>query len=408
MKEFRVIAFTHRKTPLDQVGKYHLNDEEKLQRLEGLKASLNLEELIYISTCNRVEFVFLSDANLNEQFLNSFFGAFLKSKDEIKVAKAIEMAQVYSGPAAVNHIFQVAASLDSLVVGEREILTQVRTAFEYSISNGLAGDAMRVVLRKLVESSKEVYTNTPISKNPISVVSLAYRQLRDLKINKNARFLIIGAGQTNTNLSKYLQKHGFTNFTVFNRGIERAQDLAEMLNGKALPLTELDNFEEGFDVLVTCTAASDYLINPALYEKLLQGDISNKVVIDLAIPYDIHPEVYNSFNTTPILVETLKEAAEENLALRRDALIDCEVIIQKHILEFEEMIRTRRVERAMKEVPRKIREINEKAINEVFARELETLDASSRETLDKMLQYIEKKYISVPMKMAKEILLEKH
>jgi len=295
-----------------------------------------------------------------------------------------------------------------LVVGEREILTQVRTAFEYSISNGLAGDVMRVVLRKLVESSKEVYTNTPISKNPISVVSLAYRQLRDLKINKNARFLIIGAGQTNTNLSKYLQKHGFSNFTVFNRGIERAQELAEMLNGKALPLTELENFEEGFDVMVTCTAASDYLINPALYEKLLQGDKSNKVVIDLAIPYDIHPEVYKSFNTTAILVETLKQAAEENLALRRDALIDCEVIIQKHILEFEEMIRTRRVERAMKEVPRKIREINEKAINEVFARELESLDETSRETLDKMLQYIEKKYISVPMKMAKEILLAKH
>lgn len=408
MKEFRVIAFTHRKTPLDQVGKYHLNDDEKLQRLELLKASLHLEELIYISTCNRVEFVFLSQAKLNEQFIKAFFESFLQSKDEQKIAKALEMAQVYSGPAAVNHIFQVAASLDSLVVGEREILTQVRTAFEYSISNGLAGDAMKVVLRKLVESSKEVYTNTPISKNPISVVSLAYRQLRNLKINKNARFLIIGAGQTNTNLSKYLQKHGFSNFTVFNRSVERAQELAEMLNGKALPLTELENFEKGFDVLVTCTAASDYLINPALYEKLLQGDNSNKVVIDLAIPYDIHPEVYNSFNITPILVETLKEAAEENLSLRRDALIDCEVIIQKHILEFEEMIRTRRVERAMKEVPRKIREINEKAINEVFARELETLDASSRETLDKMLQYIEKKYISVPMKMAKEILLEKH
>lgn len=408
MKEFRVIAFTHRKTPLDQVGKYHLNDDEKLQRLELLKASLHLEELIYISTCNRVEFVFLSQAKLNEQFIKAFFESFLQSKDDQKIAKALEMAQVYSGPAAVNHIFQVAASLDSLVVGEREILTQVRTAFEYSISIGLAGDAMKVVLRKLVESSKEVYTNTPISKNPISVVSLAYRQLRDLKINKNARFLIIGAGQTNTNLSKYLQKHGFSNFTVFNRSVERAQELAEMLQGKALPLLELDTYDKGFDVLVTCTAASDYLINPALYEKLLQGDNSNKVVIDLAIPYDIHPEVYNSFNTTPILVETLKEAAEENLALRRDALIDCEVIIQKHILEFEEMIRTRRVERAMKEVPRKIREINEKAINEVFARELETLDASSRETLDKMLQYIEKKYISVPMKMAKEILLEKH
>ncbi|MEX1188705.1 MAG: glutamyl-tRNA reductase [Bacteroidia bacterium] len=408
MKEFRVIAFTHRKTPLDQVGKYHLNDEERFKRLNDLKVQLDLEELVYLSTCNRVEFIFLSSAELNNKFLQSFFSSYFNSNDEIMIEKAISQAQSYSGVAAVNHIFQVAASLDSLVVGEREILTQVRSAFEYALSNGLAADAMRVTLRKLVESSKEVYTQTPISKNPVSVVSLAYRQLRDLKIDKDSRFLIIGAGQTNTNLSKYLQKHGFSNFTVFNRSMERASQLAEMLHGKALPLQELKNYTAGFDVLVTCTAASDYLINPDLYSSLLQGDTGNKVIIDLAIPYDIHPEIYRIYNTTPILVETLKKAAEENLALRKDALIDCEVIIQKHMLEFEEMIRTRRIERAMKEVPRKIREINSIAINEVFAKELETLDANSRETLDKMLLYLEKKYISVPMKMAKEILLEKH
>jgi glutamyl-tRNA reductase len=302
----------------------------------------------------------------------------------------------------------VASSLDSLVVGEREILTQVRTAFEQSIASGLAGDSLRLLLKKIVSTAKEVYTNTEISKNPVSVVSLAYRELRKLNIPLNARILIIGAGVTNSNLSKYLQKHGFNNFTVFNRSLERARELASNLKGKAYSLSSLDEFQQGFDVLVSCTAASDHIINPDVYKKLLGNDPSEKVIIDLAIPYDVDPQVYRQFNCKPILVESLKKAAEDNLLLRREALIDCEAIIDHHLFEFEEMYHTRRVEKAMQEVPKKIREIHDTAINKVFARELSALDSESRETLDKMLQYLEKKYISVPMKMAKEILLEKH
>lgn len=408
MKDFKVIAFTHRKTPLDQVGKYHLNDDSRNDKLFELKELMDIEELVYISTCNRVEFAFLSKNELNADYFNRFFSIFFSDSDEEKINKSYSEAQLFSGNAAVNHLFQVSASLDSLLVGEREILSQVRNSFEQALEIGLASHSMRVVLRKLVESSKEVYTQTDISKNPVSIVSLAYRKLRDLNIDKNARFLIVGAGQTNTNLAKYLQKHGFNNFVVFNRSISRANELADMLKGEAYPLEGLNNYNKGFDVLVTCTAASEYLIDHKLYEHLLQKDNANKVIIDLAIPYDVHPEVYSSFNITPILVESLKSAADENLALRKEALIDCEAIIQKHILEFEEMIRTRRVERAMKQVPQKIREINSKAVNEVFANEMKSLDPSSREMVDKMLQYLEKKYISVPMKMAKEILLQKH
>jgi glutamyl-tRNA reductase len=408
LKEFRVIAFTHRNTPLDQVGKYHLEDGARLTRLQSLKAAAGISELVYLSTCNRVEFIFLSSLKLDVSFLNSFFAAFNPNWSKAEIDKVISQAQLFSGNEAVSHVFHVAASLDSLVVGEREILTQVRTSFEQAIQDNLAGDTMRVLLRKVVESSKEVYTKTAISRNPVSVVSLAYRQLRELNINKNARFLIIGAGQTNTNLSKYLQKHGFKNFTVFNRSLERAQELAFMLKGNAHELSELRNFTSGFDVIVTCTAASEYLINPDLYEHLLQSETDTKVIIDLAIPYDVHPEVYGRFNTRAILVETLKQAAEENLASRQDALFDCQALIHEHVFQFEEMFRGRQIERKMKEVPQKIREIHDTAVNKVFAREIEALDPASRATLEKMMSYLEKKYISVPMKLAKEILLEQN
>lgn len=408
MKEFRVIAFTHRKTPLDQVGRYHLDDDVKVGRLSALKLKMGLRELVYVSTCNRVEFVFLSDAILDESFLRRFFIAFNHNFTESELTTACDQAQVYEGKTAVTHVFHVAASLDSLVVGEREILTQIRTSFEQANQTGLSGDSMRILLRKVVESSKEVYTKTSISHNPVSVVSLAFRELRAMNLDKQSRILIVGAGQTNTNLSKYLQKHGFKNFTVFNRSVERAHELSAMLKGDAYALSDLETYHKGFDILVTCTAASDYLINPDLFKRLSGGDQGQKVIIDLAIPYDVHPEVYQQFNTKAILVETLKKAAEDNLALRKDALIACEALIAEHLIEFDEMYRERRIEKAMQAVPSKIREIHDTAVNKVFARELEALDDASRETVEKMLAYLEKKYISVPMKLAKEILLDQH
>lgn len=406
LKEFKVIAFTHRQTPLDQVGRYHIDPEQRVTRLSALKEAAGLDELLYLSTCNRVEFVFLTERDYDQTFLVNFFRAFNPEWDADEVQLALSQAQVMEGDSAIRHLFHVAASLDSLVVGEREIITQVRTAFEDAAKDKLSGDSIRLMLRKVIESAKEVFTDTPIARNPVSVVSLAYRQLRSMQVKKEARFLIIGAGQTNTNLCKYLHKHGFRNFTVFNRSLDKAQELATNLGGLALPLSELSSFDKGFDVLVACTAASDHLINPALYEHLLQGDTDRKVVIDLAIPYDVDPQVYKQFKVSPILVEGLKQAAEENLALRRTALVQCEEIIDKHCAEFRSMYRERLIERAMKDVPRKVREIREHATNNVFARELEGMDEASREVLEKMLVYLEKKYISVPMKLAKEILLE--
>jgi glutamyl-tRNA reductase len=406
VKEFKIIAFTHRNTPLEQVGKYHVDPQIRESVLKNLRETLNIKELMYLSTCNRVEFLFISNDIVDQAFLNNFFHAFKPEWSTNELQESAERAILFEGEEAVRHFFRVASSLDSLVVGEREIITQVRTAFEESSSFKLTGDFIRLMIKSTIETAKRVYTDTPVARNPVSVVSLAYRKLKNMHVKKDARILVIGAGQTNTSMCKYLRKHGFTDFNIFNRSLPNAEVLAKMVGGKAHTLEQLHTFEGGFDVLITCTAASGHILDPQSYERLLNGDTNRKVVVDLAIPADIDPSVYKFFPVSAILVETLRQAAEENLALRHSALDQCEDILNEQLQEFRGLYRQRQVELAMKDVPKIVREIREHATTNVFARELNQLDEQSREIVDKMLIYLEKKYISVPMKMAREILLD--
>jgi len=406
LKDFRIIAFTHRNTRLDDVGRFHLDPLNRHLTLSHLKKELGLDELLYLSTCNRVEFLFCSSEEITPEFSARFFHLFNSEWTNVEVQKAVDQALVFQGEDAIRHIFKVTSSLDSLVVGEREIISQVKDAYANSVKEAISGDSIRLLMRKVVETAKEIFTDTPIARNPVSVVSLAYRRLRGMNVKPDARFLIIGTGQTNTNMCKYLKKHGFRNFVLFNRSLKSAEILAKMLGGKPFPLSELENYQDGFDVLLTCTAAADHLISPALYQKLLNGETGKKIAIDLAIPYDIDPQVYKQFTVTPILVESLRQAADENLALRHEALQQCEDIIEKHIADFRLIYRQRQIEIAMREVPRKVKEIREHAMTNVFARDMESLDDDAREVVERMLTYLEKKYISVPMKLAREILLD--
>lgn len=403
MNRIRIIAFTHKTTDLNSIGKFHIPEEEVQSRLEHLKSQTGLDELFYLSTCNRVEFLISYDQQINTAFLKKFFTAFDAKWNDTEINWAIENAQLFEGDEALHHLFSVASSIDSLVVGEREIITQVRNSYEKCKHFGFTGDLIRLSIKKTIEVAKEIYTHTNIAKNPVSVVSLAYRKLRALNVKQDARFLIIGSGVTNSTMAKYLKKHQFSNFTVFNRTLANAERLAKELNGKAFPLSELKNYKQGFDIIVTCTGSAESIITPQLYKSLVGDDKAKKVVIDLAVPNDLDTEILNQYDVNLIAVNNLQEVAKENLQAREKELEACKIIIEKNIEEFKQILKTRKVELAMSEVPKKVKEIRETA-NEVFAKELQGLNTESKEVLDKILSYMEKKYISVPMKMAKDIL----
>lgn len=407
LDNFHIIAFTHRNLGVSEIGKLHIDDMKQSENLSLVKEELGMSELMFLSTCNRVEFIFCTDQTTDFNFLKNFFHTLYPEFSAEQIDYYAQNADVFSKIEAVEHILSVASSIDSMVVGEREIITQVRNSFEASKKMNLTGDFIRLVMRQTIETAKKVYTETSIATKPVSVVSLAYHKLRDMNISLDARVLIIGAGTTNNNMSRFLRKHGFKNFVVFNRTLSKAESLANDLHGEAFSLDELNTYSKGFDLIISCTGSDSHIITPEVYSQLLQGETDRKVVIDIALPQDLDPKIVEKQHVTHISVEILQKISNQNLKERSKEIEHVEEIITDAIFDFKHLHKVREVELAMREVPRKVKEIRETACNEIFKTDLELLDDNSREVLDKIIGYMEKKYMSVPMLMAKEILLKK-
>lgn len=411
MQRLKVIAFTHKRTPLKELNRFFLHEENRKERLDVLKYSFDINEILYVATCNRIEFVFSCFHICDGVMLKKFFQHFRDDWSQEEVDFAVKYAEVYEGDEALKHLYRVASSLDSMVVGEREIITQVRKAYDLAKSEGLTGDFLRLVVKSVINTAKQVYTETKIAVNPVSVVSLAERELRERKLSRDSRILIIGAGDSNTNMCKYLVKQGYTNFIIFNRTLSNAKKLADGLSSDTITasahsLNELNKYKKGFDVLVVCTSSPEKFIDRNSYLSLLNGDKSPKVIIDLSIPSNIDSAVIEEFATDLIDISNLRNIASQNLLERENEIEAAEEIIDENINIFHQLNKTRKVEIKMKEVPQKIREIKDQAINQVFADDISSLDEHSKEVLTKVLNYMEKKCISIPMIMAKEIILE--
>ncbi len=389
-----------------QIGNLHIESEQQKERFEAVKIALNIDEILFLSTCNRVEFFIVTHEQVAAPFLTRFFQVLYPNMEDEAITYFTVNAEVYHKMDTVNHALRVASSIDSLVVGEREIITQVRQAFEQARDLGLSGDALRVLFRHTIETAKKVFTETKIALKPVSIVSIAYQRLQGMDISTNARVLVVGTGVTNTTMVRFLKKHGLTNFTFFNRTLATAENLAHEIGGKALPLADLERYSEGFDLLVACTGADSAIITPAIYQQLLQSETAPKITIDLGLPSDIDPAVHANFPTRQISIDVLQKISTENLGERAQEVAHVEAIIAEAIDAFRNIAKMRAIEIAMRPVPQMVKDIKSTAFNEVFKNDLQQLDPAAREVLEKVVGYMEKKYMNMPMLMAKDILFK--
>lgn len=407
MRSFKVVAITHKNFDLSDLGKFHIDELNQKELLTQIKIDLELDELMYLSTCNRVEFFIKSEFDLDFKFFRRFFQYFVSDCDDDLAYRYITKTDVFHGILAVEHVLKVASSIESMVVGEREIITQVRNAFERCRKNGLTGDFIRLLIRHTVETAKRVYTETNISTRPVSIVSLSFHGLKQLQMPLDSRVVFVGAGMTNRNMIRFITKHGFENIKIYNRTKENAEKLANEYKGTGHALTELENLKDGFDILISCTGSEGAVVNADLYDKILNGETDRKVIIDLAIPNDIDADVVAHNKVEYICVDKLREISNRNLKERAKEIASVEEIISEALEGFIDLHREREVEIAMREVPEMVKSIKNKAMTNVFANELNEIDDNSREVLEKVIDYMEKKYMSMPMIMAKEIMIKK-
>ena len=350
-------------------------------------------------------YFFTTEQLVDEHFIAHFFQRVNPSLSIELINNITDIVYDYQGIDALEHLFDVASSLDSLVIGERQILRQLREAYEQCYEWGLTGDKIRMAFQQALQGAKTVYANTGIGEKPISVVSLAIQKMLHAHVPKESKILLIGAGQTNQLVAKFLLKHHFNNVTVFNRSIERAEKLAQSFEGEAYTLDVLNEYDKGFDVMIVCTGATEAIITESLYTKLIGTDRTQKVVIDLAIPNNVAPEVVANQNIEYIEIEGLRNLAKANLAYREQEVVKAKALLKKFLGEFPRLLKQRQIEVAMRSVPTEIKAVKHKAVNEVFHKEIASLDENTKALMMEMLSYMEKKCISIPMKAAREAVL---
>ena len=407
LNNIQIIAFTHRQFNFDEIGLLHLDDKQRIDVLTNLKTNLEIDELMYLSTCNRVEFIISCEKKITKTFVEELIKHLLANQLPSNLKDIVDRAEIINNKAAVHHIFSVASSIDSLVVGEREIITQVRKAFEECRENNLCGDIIRVLVQSTISTAKKVYTESNIGTRPVSIVSLAFLELKKYISKKPKNILVIGAGKTITSMLKFISKNQQHHYTIYNRSIEKAHKLVQALNIDAdvYPLEELVKHNSKFDFIISCTGSREIVLSLDKFQKI-NPDNTKSVIVDLAIPNDCDIKISENQNVKLINVDQLKVRAEENLQARGEEIKKCLDIIDKQIIKYYIAEKERNLERALSSVPESIKGIRQKAFREVFAKELETLDPGAIEVVNSLVDYIEKKYISVPMKLAKEILLK--
>jgi len=405
LDNYKILTISHRTTNLKEIGDFvvrYANEAELREQLHLLKKDFMLDELVYLSTCNRLTLLFYTQQEVDNAFIIKLFQSINPALTEEAISEKILF---YKGLEAVEHNYQLAASIDSLVVGEREILRQFREAYNNCQAWGLAGDNLRVLARLVVEGAKQVYAETRIGEKPVSIVSLAIKNLLKSNLKKDARILLIGAGQTNSLVAKFLVKYQYENVTVFNRTLAKAEKLAKFLNGTAKRLVDLEKFTNGFDCMIVCTGATEAVITTENFPTLLQEETDKKLVIDLSIPNNVAKAVRDNYNLNYIEIEDLRQATKINLAFREKEVTNAKELLKGHILAFPGLYQQRQIERAMRYVPDQIKAIKSHAMNSVFRKEVEELDGDTRELLERMMAYMEKRCIGIPMKAAKEALV---
>lgn len=401
MNQYKVLTVTHHQVPVDQLQHFIVPADKQSsdyqERLHTIKQTLHIDELMYLNTCNRVTYFFTTTKPLDRAFTATFFKTVNPHFEACNTVHTI----AYEGLDALQHMCEVGASLDSMVVGEYEIIRQLRVAYDESNALQLTGDDIRLAMKMLIPAAKRIYTETGITDKPVSIVSLAAARIRALQLSEHARILLIGAGETNTHMSAYLRDMGFHDFTVYNRTLANGEKLARHIGGTAYPLDKLPEHTGGFDVIVSCTGAVHTPLTCEVYRQMLQGDTTRKVIIDLAIPTDIDPRIPVECAVDYINIDDLRIVAKKNMELRKTEVVKAKQLVHDFVKEFQSVYIERLVEKAHSQIPLKLREIRNKAIDEVYAREVDQLDPQAREVLDKVMDYLEKKYLALTMASSK-------
>ena len=327
-----VIGLSHRTSPVELRERFAFTDEQIPAALKSLRDSGLASEAAILSTCNRVE-IYAATPLAPEKALAEL-EKFLVAHHAFAGALG-ESLYTIAEPHSLHHLFKVAAGLDSMVIGETEILGQLKNSYELALKNNFTGVRLNKAFQRAFNVAKHIRTETNIQRGSVSVMSAAV-ELAEKIFSSLAEHevLVIGAGETSEKTARALQSRGVKRITVTNRSPERAVALASEL-GQGATTVPFANWPEEFeriDIAISSTASTDHILDRAKLEPLMKRRKNRPLLlIDIAVPRDIDPAVNELDNVYLYNVDDLQSIAAEYLKLRQEEVVRCEKIIAEKV-----------------------------------------------------------------------------
>ncbi|QOP43888.1 glutamyl-tRNA reductase [Sulfurimonas sediminis] len=341
---YLIVSLSHKNSDLELREKFTYTDEEKEACLQRLLKSPNISEAVMLATCNRMElYVCCSDIEEATEHMMKLL-AFKGGLPEEVLRKT---AEIVDDSSAIHHLFAVASSIDSMVVGETQIAGQLKDAFKFSNERGYSDKKMSRALSHAFKCAAKVRNLTDISSKPVSVASVAIKQIKEKVQNlREKKALVIGVGEMSEICAKHLVSDGVETF-IANRTKQKAQTLAQECNAKVYEFGDLDKAVNEFDIIFTATASS----YPIITNELIEDVDFERFWFDLAVPRDI--DIKNRENIFLFVVDDIKDIVDANKAQREQYVRQAHGIVGRSVVEFYEWLDTLNVEPIIKEIYKK-------------------------------------------------------
>lgn len=333
-----IIGLNHKTAPIAVRELIFTGCSEEKNLISQLMATNGVQEAMFISTCNRIEIVVCIDGQPQTiQALRDF----LAKRGGLSAEEMENSLYVHENEKAVRHLFRVAASLDSLVMGEAQILGQVKDAYREALAAGSVGAKLNRLSHRAFRTAKRVRAETAIAANPVSVsyaaVELAKKIFGSLAGKK---ILLVGAGEMAELTGTHLIGNGAEEIMIANRSPAQAMELAEKFHGSAVSFSAMPEKLAQSDVVISSTGAPYYIISADLIKRTMQQRKNRLLfLIDIAVPRDIEPRAGNIENVYLYNIDNLQDIVDSNMKIRRQEALKAESIVEEEVNKYTDWVK---------------------------------------------------------------------
>lgn len=334
-----MVGVNYRTAPIDIREKLTFHQDQLIDAMRTLNRQKSVLENVIISTCNRTElYAVVDQLHTGRYYLKQFLADWFGIKKEAFASHLV----IYENDGVKEHLFRVAAGLDSMVIGETQILGQVKSVFASAQSNQITGTIFNQLFKQAITLAKRAHNETGIAEHAVSISYAAVTLTKQLFNDVSSKHItILGAGKMGELAAKNLYGSGINKISVINRTYEKAKALAKQFNGEALKQEDLEQVLLETDVFISSTDASDIVISKALLERVMDKRSKRPLVmVDIALPRDIDPLVSSIENVHLYDIDDLQHVVDDSVAQRKDASEQIEWMIEAEIVAFNEWLDT--------------------------------------------------------------------